>query len=775
MAFRMYWPTDHNTITQEFGARPEYYSRFNLPGHEGLDFQAGVGDRIYAVADGVVSEVRLEGYMDRLARPYGNQVRIQHEGEQYTSVYAHLSKALVIDGQAVKAGQLIGLGGDTGNCEGAHLHLTLKKRGASQAGETQFGFDIVDPKPYLAPFSKPGGTPLAPPAQAAFEVEVFDTGEVQLNVRSEPRIGDNVICKQPDGARLGVLEDEAIARRKLRQEDQWLWVRLPNGQIGYVAVRYVRLPGQAAPTPVAPLQQLNPSSGQVRHMIVESPEYGLRLREGPSTEHKQTWWVPHKTPLESLESPGATGSKLGQRDQWIEVITPARKRGYMAACYLRPPWVEDARTPASKSDLPKGISPHIFGIHAATLGDDPDTKDAIRGVFGGKKGWVFFTEAIGCRAQDLQPDERRNWLWEWASQGYGVIVRLNHGYEPAGTLPESRYYDDFAAACARYAELYLKRPELGPEAYTWVIQIGNEQNNPREHPGGSEHPTEHITAELYAQAFNKAYERIKQVLPNAIVCPGAIDPYNYIPLKWRPLDYYQEMLGHIQNLDGIVLHAYTHGLSLDALTHLRAFDAAGPLSDHYYDFQTYRLFMEKIPARWREVPCYITETNHLYRGQDQNRLGWENTNSGWVRKMYDEIHAWNSTPFAQQIHAVLLYRWMPDEWTIRDKPGVLDDFRQALSNDYRWRSKTGMETVSFEPIAAKPVEERRLVKQDELRRIRGIGPKTEATLRAAGIGFFEQVAAIKPGQLRAILNEAGCPAHGVATWPKQAKKLLRKR
>ena len=40
MTFCMYWPTDYGTLTQEFGARPEYYGRFGLPGHEGLDFRA---------------------------------------------------------------------------------------------------------------------------------------------------------------------------------------------------------------------------------------------------------------------------------------------------------------------------------------------------------------------------------------------------------------------------------------------------------------------------------------------------------------------------------------------------------------------------------------------------------------------------------------------------------------------------------------------------------------------------------------------------------------
>jgi hypothetical protein len=198
----------------------------------------------------------------------------------------------------------------------------------------------------------------------------------------------------------------------------------------------------------------------------------------------------------------------------------------------------------------------------------------------------------------------RNRLWDWATQGYGVIVRLNHGYEPNGTLPKREHYDAFAAAAARWVELYLKRPELGRSAYAWTIQIGNEQNNPREHPGGWDDPEEHITAEMYAEVFNRTYASIKAVLPNAIVCPGAVDPYNYMPMKllgnanWRPLDYFTTMLDHIDALDGVVLHAYLHGPDPARVTSLARFGGgSGPLHDHYYDFQIYRLFMERIPSK----------------------------------------------------------------------------------------------------------------------------------------------------------------------------------
>ena len=140
----------------------------------------------------------------------------------------------------------------------------------------------------------------------------------------------------------------------------------------------------------------------------------------------------------------------------------------------------------ARSQLPTACR-RLFRIHAVDISDDPHTKNAIRGLYQGKgkKGWVFFTQVCGRTASVLQPNnDIRAFFWEWASQGYGVIVRLNHGYEPGGTLPEKKYYDGFATAAARWVELFLKHTDVPTENYTWTIQIANEQNNPREHPGG---------------------------------------------------------------------------------------------------------------------------------------------------------------------------------------------------------------------------------------------------------------------------------------------------
>ena len=246
MAFHIRWPTQFNLITQVFGARPEFYGKFGLPGHEGVDFQAPEGTELHAVADGVVSEVRPDGDSDPVGKPYGNQVRLQHD-EGYTSIYAHLAQIIAQKGQAVKAGQLIGLAGNTGNSFGAHLHLTIKKVGATQAGETRFPYDIIDPTPYVGAFEE-GARPAQPepPAQPPLTVQVNSPEVGYLNVRRTPSTSGALVVKAPNGTTLGALEADGVARGKVGQKNQWLWVRAPDGQIGYAAAWYLRLQDEAA-------------------------------------------------------------------------------------------------------------------------------------------------------------------------------------------------------------------------------------------------------------------------------------------------------------------------------------------------------------------------------------------------------------------------------------------------------------------------------------------------------------------------------------------------
>jgi murein DD-endopeptidase MepM/ murein hydrolase activator NlpD len=163
MPFRLKWPTQFDHIIQRFGENktgdPNFYTQFGLPAHEGLDFVAPTGTEVYACADGVI-KMTSNGHD---GHAYGIHVRITHltpEGE-FETIYAHLQElqAGIEPGVNVTAGDLIGRANNTGHSRGEHLHLTLKKKGATARGETNYPRDIIDPFPFLDAFDGAAAQP----------------------------------------------------------------------------------------------------------------------------------------------------------------------------------------------------------------------------------------------------------------------------------------------------------------------------------------------------------------------------------------------------------------------------------------------------------------------------------------------------------------------------------------------------------------------------------------------------------------------------------------
>lgn len=121
-------PTPSTKITDIFGYRP---NRRRL--HQGMDIKVQTGDTIYAAFDG---KVRITSYQ---RRGYGYYVVIRHNNGIET-LYAHLSKRLVNVNHNVKAGEPIGLGGNTGRSSGSHLHFETILMGKSIDPALMFDF-----------------------------------------------------------------------------------------------------------------------------------------------------------------------------------------------------------------------------------------------------------------------------------------------------------------------------------------------------------------------------------------------------------------------------------------------------------------------------------------------------------------------------------------------------------------------------------------------------------------------------------------------------------
>ena len=126
-------PTTSRVLTSNFGAR---WGRQ----HKGLDIKVYIGDTIRAAFAGKVRVVRYE------ARGYGKYVVIRHDNGLET-YYAHMSKQLVEEDQEVRAGDPIGLGGNTGRSTGSHLHFETRLCGVALNPALMFDFrnqDVVD-------------------------------------------------------------------------------------------------------------------------------------------------------------------------------------------------------------------------------------------------------------------------------------------------------------------------------------------------------------------------------------------------------------------------------------------------------------------------------------------------------------------------------------------------------------------------------------------------------------------------------------------------------
>lgn len=121
-------PTPSRLITSRFGYRQSFRRM-----HKGLDIKVYTGDTIVSAFDGKVRIVDYE------AAGYGYYVVIRHPNGLET-IYGHLSKQLVKAGEEVKAGDVIGLGGNTGRSFGSHLHFETRFLGIAINPELMFDF-----------------------------------------------------------------------------------------------------------------------------------------------------------------------------------------------------------------------------------------------------------------------------------------------------------------------------------------------------------------------------------------------------------------------------------------------------------------------------------------------------------------------------------------------------------------------------------------------------------------------------------------------------------
>lgn len=127
------YPVENPVVTDTYG-----YTRLTGSysiSHKGTDYRAPIGTPVLAMNRGVVR-------LAKTFRNYGNAIVIDH-GLGLMTLYMHLSKLKVKEGELVTKGQAIGLSGDSGYAAKPHLHLSVRINGVS-----------IDPEVFMSFFKK---------------------------------------------------------------------------------------------------------------------------------------------------------------------------------------------------------------------------------------------------------------------------------------------------------------------------------------------------------------------------------------------------------------------------------------------------------------------------------------------------------------------------------------------------------------------------------------------------------------------------------------------
>jgi len=128
-------PTGKGYVSQWFGEHPDWYKKYGLYAHNGIDYAVASGTQVLAAHGGTI-------YIGNDPSGYGLWVRIV--GSSFQTIYGHNSKFLFAAGDKVELGQPIALSGNTGNSTGPHVHFSIKVNGMRNPGYANW----IDPVPF---------------------------------------------------------------------------------------------------------------------------------------------------------------------------------------------------------------------------------------------------------------------------------------------------------------------------------------------------------------------------------------------------------------------------------------------------------------------------------------------------------------------------------------------------------------------------------------------------------------------------------------------------
>ncbi len=209
-------------------------------------------------------------------------------------------------------------------------------------------------------------TPLPTPVSTDLVVEVLATATAGIKLHTAPSADSGANFAEMPGVPLSVIEDKAGALAKLGQSNQWIFVRDPNGEQGFVAAWYVQavsvpasapvpspVPASTPPsspvpsgpivTPSAPSTPPTPSTASVpggperiQVVVIQSVgAAGLAVRQFPSPGADKVNDEVAGARLTVIEPQATALPKIGQAGQWLAVKATNNQRGYVMAQYVQ--------------------------------------------------------------------------------------------------------------------------------------------------------------------------------------------------------------------------------------------------------------------------------------------------------------------------------------------------------------------------------------------------------------------------------------------------------
>lgn len=273
--------------------------------------------------------------------------------------------------------------------------------------------------------------------------------------------------------------------------------------------------------------------------------------------------------------------------------------------------------------------------------------------------WILDTVSLASNQQPLAYDTRFHW-----------ITRINWGYGSTGTLPALTQPDRVQLFFERLRD-YVARSS---GCKRWII--GNEPNLPREWPD-----SQPIYPAGYAKIFHQARQLVRG-LPGhdqdevLVAAPGPWNNQLQYPGNDKG-DWVRYFLDQIDELDGdfdgFAFHTYTHGYDPRLVWSEATMNA--PFQDRYYEFFSYKNFLNVIPDRWAQLPMYITEAN--------GNGPWQAT--GLMRAMADEVAAHNARSAKRKIKCLIFFRYpnFSDGYHIEGKQDVMNEYLDTVRKNYQ--------------------------------------------------------------------------------------------